>query len=164
MKTCEEVCRYCINVAPHSFTLSRHCHMKHIHILLVFFFVFLFHIRLASQGQCIRSGAYSRSESILKVLAEELQSEICGAGAPLTSSLTPARVSQLFSGNIPDGVQNPPCPGGPENKRQQKRKTSKFYPTPHAAASADTSTRNVTGVNITHFKNGCVRYHDSFLW
>ena len=36
MKTCEEVCRYCINVAPHSFTLSRHCHMKHIHILFVF--------------------------------------------------------------------------------------------------------------------------------
>ena len=100
---------HCINVAPRSFTCTN----------LIFF-----HIRLASQGQSIRSGAYSRSESILKVLAEELQSEICGAGAPLTSSLTPARVSQLFSGNIPDGVQNPPCPGGPENKRQQKRKTS----------------------------------------
>ena len=86
MKRCEELCRYLI-VCMHQpvpcwkklFPLSRL-------------------VKFASQGQCIRSGSYSRAEGIVNLLIadSELESETCPAGAPLRASSSSVRVSQLF--------------------------------------------------------------------
>ena len=84
------------------------------------------------------------------MLIAELESETCSAGAPLRASLTSGRVSQLFKTNMPDEVQNPPCPGGPENTRQLKRKASKFYP-PSRRTESSTSVKGVVAYVLFFF-------------
>ena len=85
----------------------------------------------------------------MNVLITELESEICSVGGPLQSSLTPGRVTQLFTENTnPVNVLNPPCPGGHENKRRLKRKKSSFYPQPHSSGLVKASASSVKWVRI----------------
>ena len=114
--------------------------------IVALLFLSLAVFRLASQGQCIRSGSYNRTEGVLNALVTSLEHKISAGGGALVASLTPSRVLQLFSGSVPSDVQSPCFPGGQENTRRLKRKKSRFEPERRSATSVAADVGGITGV------------------
>ena len=133
MKTCagvdqqlQEVCR--------SYSLLSHSRCCVVILLCAY--------RLASQGQCVRSGSYEQTENVLNAIVTALEDEISAGGGSLVASLTPSRVTQLFAGTVPSTVLNASYPGGPENTRRLNRKKSKFEPAPKRSVVRSTQHRS----------------------